>query len=423
MVTAKNRVLWCLLRSMEAAMQILLFFVVLLMASCQFISRNLWGIGKCFLLAALPVLVLYLTRLWAQNNVLILLTHIFVAVLVVTRGSTGDEIFAYIILSVSLLVFSLSIGGVAIKRDSATKRNSAEKLPLGFVCLFVVAMVLGRQMEFVQLESIGMYGGALFIILQILYMNFDSVNKYIVLNQGIANLPVKQIVWVNSFQMSVLVILFCGVTYLFGNSYVGRMVESISGFLGSVMKCLLRLLFSFGKDGRTKVYVPDESFGGGRGMQELWAIVEDTIWRDILNGIGMIFGSVVGSISIIGLSALLLVLIIKKLKSMSFGGESDIKEFMVPTDVIEFFVSPKKKTEEEEARGLNRKVRKLYKSYVKKRAVQKQGMVKGTMLPAEISETYVEKETVRVTEIYEKARYGSEPVSAEEWKRLKEILK
>ena len=422
MVTAKNRVLRCLLRSMEAAMQILLFFVVLLMASCQFVSRDIRGIGKCFLLAALPVLVLYLTRLWVQNNVLILLTHIFVAVLVVTRGTTGDEIFAYIILSVALLVYSLSMGGT-IKMDSATKRNSAEKLPLGFVCLFVAAIVLGRQMEFVQLETIGMYGGALFIILQILYMNFDSVNKYIVLNQGIANLPVKQIVWVNSFQMSVLVILFCGVTYLFGNSYVGRMVESISGFLGSVMKYLLRLLFSFGKDSRTKVYVPDESFGGGRGMQELWAIVEDTIWRDILNGIGMIFGSVVGSIGIIGLSALVLVLIIKKMKSMSFGGESDIKEFMVPSDVIEFFVSPKKKTEEEEVHGLNRKVRKLYKSYVKKRAAQKQGMVKGTMLPAEISEIYVEKEAGMVTEIYEKARYGSESVSAEEWKRLKEILK
>jgi len=311
------------------------------------------------------------------------------------------------------LIYSFSL-------SNSGKKGGAEKIPIGFFCLFVVAAMLGKTAGLENIKWAGIYGGSVFIIFQVLYLNFDNVNKYLCMNQEIAHLPVKQIVAVNTFQMSILVTLFCGIMVLFSNKYVNRAVEIISGFIGGFITYILRVIFSLGKDYKTKSVLTGGP-GEGNGMDQMWAIVEESIWTDILNAIGMIFGSVLGVVLVIGFCVLIIVVVLKKLKNISFGGESDVKEFIVPGDVVEFQWKRKKRGKQEKGSGSNFKARMLFKSRVMKAAAGRGEQIRATMMPHEISKLYLGAQEKDVADIYEKARYSKETVTSEEIAVLKKL--
>lgn len=413
-MTTKNSTLWWTLRILEIGMQILLFFIVLLMLFYHSITADVADILSCLLLSGFPVLVLYLARLFVKNNILITLVHICVAAFLLMFGENGEEKLAYILLGAALMIYSLSLSG-------AHQKPNSEKIPIGFACLFIIAMFLGKQAGVNNMVMAGMYSGSMFLVLEILYLNFDSVNKYISMNHGIANLPVKQIISVNAFQMSVLVTLFGGIVFLFSNRYVSRVVEKISGFVADTIRFVLKAIFSIGKDFKSEG-LTHQALEGGKGLNELWALVEDSLWMDILNAIGMIFGSLIGMVFLIVLSAAVTIILLKKLKNLSFGAESDVKEFLIPRDIVEFqFKNSRKK--KERGTGDNRKVRKLYKSHVLKRASQKGDAISAAMMPDEISKRYVPDVARQVTDIYEKARYGDGMITREEIISFRDYLK
>lgn len=414
-MTTKNSKLWFILRVFEVSLQALVFYIVLFMLSYHFIMEVSKGTLKCFLLAVLPVLLLYLARMLITNNALIIMIHMGVAVFYIAYGKTAEEKLAYLLLGVALIVFSLSLSGVH-------RKDGSEKIPIGFVCLFVLAIMLGKNAELDSLVKAGVYGGSIFIVLQILYMNFDQVNKFIRMNQEIAGLPIRQIVSVNTFQMFLLVVLFFGVIFLFCNSYVNIMVEALCQLIGGGVKYVLRFIFSIGKDWKSDGYVPTPN-PEERGLMELQALMEESIWTDILNGIGMLMGSLLGMILLIGLCVGIIVIVSKKFRVMSFGAENDIKEFVIPRDFAEFHIRHSKKDKREKGTGTNVRVRKLYKVHVKKAAAQRRAVIDKTLMPYEISKLYVQNHAGQVTDIYEKARYSDETITQEEMIRLKQELK
>lgn len=412
-MTAKNNLLWIFLRILEMGMQILVFFIILLMLSYHIIGVSAAGIVGCLATSGLPVLALYLVRLLIKNNILIVVCHTAVAAFLLIRGVTPEEKLAYILLGVALLIYSFSL-------SNSDKKGGAEKIPIGFLTLFVVAAMLGKSAGLENIKWAGIYGGSIFIILQVLYLNFDNVNKYLCMNQEIAHLPVKQIVAVNTFQMSILVTLFCGIMILFSNKYVNRMVEIISGFVGGFITYIFRMIFSLGKDYKPKSVLTGGA-GEGNGMDQMWAIVEESIWTDILNAIGMIFGSVIGVVLVIGFCVLIIVVVVKRLKNISFGGESDVKEFIVPGDVAEFQWRRKMRGKQEKGSGINYKARMLFKSHVIKAAARQGEQIRATMMPRELSGLYLGVQEKDVADIYEKARYSKENVTSEEIAVLKKL--
>ena len=412
-MTAKNNLLWSFLRILEMGMQVLTFFIILLMLSYHIIGVSAAGILGCLLMSGLPVVALYFARLLIRNNMLNVVCHMAVAVFLFFSGVTPEEKLAYILLGVALLIYSFSL-------SNSGKKGGAEKIPIGFFCLFVVAAMLGKTAGLENIKWSGIYGGSIFIIFQVLYLNFDNVNKYLCMNQEIAHLPVKQIVAVNTFQMSILVTLFCGIMILFSNKYVNRAVEIISGFVGGFITYVLRVIFSLGKDYKPKSVLTGGP-GEGNGMEQMWAIVEESIWTDILNAIGMIFGSVLGVVLVIGFCVLIIVVVLKKLKNISFGGESDVKEFIVPGDVVEFQWKRKKRGKQEKGSGSNFKARMLFKSRVMKAAAGRGEQIRATMMPHEISKLYLGAQEKDVADIYEKARYSKETVTGEEIAVLKKL--
>ncbi len=414
-MTEKNNTMAIILRMLELGMQSLSFFIVLLMLSYNLIKLNISSVAESFLLAVLPVVLVYMVRARVRSNILIVIIHAGVAVFFMIYGKTPDERLVYLLFGVALLLFSLSL-------CKSQKEKGAEKIPIGFASLFVCAVWISNVTGLEQMAKAGMYGGGIFIILHILYLNFDNMNRYMIMNREIAGLPVKQMVVVNVLQMSVLVTLFAAVIFVIGNTYVSRMVEIIGGLFLTGLKAILRFIFSIGKDLESGYYIPKTEPGEG-GEAILHALMEESIWTEILNGIGMIFGSILGVTCLIGLCIGIVLVIIKSLKNMSPDAENDVKEFVVPRDITEFRWRKKERRKDVIGTGNNGKLRRLYKSQVEKAVKQKGDTISAMMMPYEISKQHMQDVAELATRLYEKARYSDLSVTKEEIVDLKKRLK
>lgn len=420
-MTGKNNVLWYLLRGLEVSMQALLFFAIALMLFGNVFLMGSKQIVFCAGISVLSAAVLYVVRRVIKQNILLILLHLGMGIFFLTRGGTGEERLAYLLFGGGVLLYSLLLCGNG-------GREAQEKVPIGFGCLFFAVMVYGSAMGVASIGFAAMYAGGIFFILQVLYKNYDSVNKYISLNRGIANFPIRQVVAVNSFQMTILVSLFSGVLLIVGCEKVSRMASALGGFLWESIKYLLRKLFSIGKDlepGST--FVPEG--GEGNGIAELHSIVQDSYLTDIWNGLGAVAGGVIGVVAVVGFCVAVTVGIAKAIRNLSGETGTDIKEFVVPGETREFYVGRNKRKKQRFGKGNNAKVRKLYKAQVEKRASRAEcawddnagggssaggGIIRENMTASEITERYLSDASEMVTPIYQKARYGKESAVTEE---------
>ena len=79
-MTEKNNTMAIILRMLELGMQALSFFIVLLMLSYNLIKLSISSVAECFLLAVLPVVLVYMVRARVRSNILIVIIHAGVAV-------------------------------------------------------------------------------------------------------------------------------------------------------------------------------------------------------------------------------------------------------------------------------------------------------------------------------------------------------
>ena len=413
-MTVKNNVLWFILRILEVSMQILILFVIALM-----LFRNVYVLDKdyvvfCGRVSAVPVLILYLARWNLKQNILLLLVHVLIGIFLVTRGTTAEERLAYLLLCIILLIYSFSLCG---KNHQA----SQEKIPIGFGVLFVIAIIYGVPAAGESISWVVMYAGGFFLILQILYKNYDSVNKYIMLNHRIANFPISQVVAVNSFQMMILVSLFVGVMLIVGSDRINKMVVALGSWLWEIIKYLLRIFLSIGKEWEQgSSFVPESMETNG--IEALQAIADESFLTDIWNGLGMVVASIVGVVLIVGLCVAVTVGITKVLRNLSGESVIDRKEFVVPGEIREFQMKRTRSKKKSMGKGTNAKIRKLYKARVEKEAEREDNKTKEMMTASEITGTYLSDVSEMVTNIYQKARYSQNCVTDEEVGMFKKEL-
>lgn len=407
-MSSGNRILVYCLRISEVVMQALVFFIILLMLYA-FVSTRDISIVTCLLVSVLPVFVLYIARRHVHNGVILFMIHICAAAFIYIMGSTPAEKVVHIIAGAVLIIFSVSLS-VKVQKDNQ------EKMPIGLISVFIVAVILGNYLESHSITLAGMYCGEVYIILQVVYHNFSNVNDFIMMNRDRTTLPVKQMITVNSFIMAILATLCIGVTLLFSNSYVNKMLHSVGLLMKDAVLSVLRFFFSLlnYKEEESVITEPIEE----NGLTELQALAQDSASSDIINGILTIFGIVLVTLVVILIIAGLVRLI--KTMGSSRSGE-DVKEFILIKERKEFRIRQKKKADRE--KSTNAKARKIYKSIVTKNAARCGNKINDSMVPADISKLYINGDQNLATDIYEKARYSNQQVTQQEVEALKKYRK
>jgi len=335
--------------------------------------------------------------------------HICAAAFIYIMGSTPAEKVVHIIAGAVLIIFSVSLSVKA-------QKDNQEKMPIGLISVFIVAVILGNYLESHIITLAGMYCGEVYIILQVVYHNFSNVNDFIMMNRDRTTLPVKQMITVNSFIMAILATLCIGVTLLFSNSYVNKMLHSVGLLMKDAVLSVLRFFFSLlnYKEEESVITEPIEE----NGLTELQALAQDSASSDIINGILTIFGIVLVTLVVILIIAGLVRLI--KTMGSSRSGE-DVKEFILAKERKEFRIRQKKKADRE--KSTNAKARKIYKSIVTKNAARCGNKINDSMVPADISKLYINGDQNLATDIYEKARYSNQQVTQQEVEALKKYRK
>lgn len=406
-----NRVFLSSLRVMQIAMQFLVFLVSLIFLSHLSLFAEQTHMKTYLFLTAFPVLVLYIARYFIRNGFVLFFLHILIFPLLVKIGNIAGMPWSYGAMSLIWVIGSITF---------RTKHTRNERMPEILVVVFIATVLFGNFIKSDMMIKTGLYTGVGFILLQILYYNFINFNYFIETNRTLTSLPIHQMLTVNFFIMGIVILVCVGSAFLFSHPAIEKMVLSTGRVLKYGISFLLRLLFR-GNHEQVNPPLPEKIMTEGP-LNMLPIEAKDSIWTDILNGIGTGIGVIVGIGIIIFLFIKLYTTFINLIRNMNAAqNEQDEKEFILAKEFKEFRIKRKKNNEKD--KSLNKKVRNLYKVIVTKNASKQGGSIKATMTPHEISNLYIHGEVDVATSIYEKARYGREEVSREDVERIKTIGK
>lgn len=408
----KNRIIVYLIRGMEMLMQIMVFTLALMVLVMGFFGRSQTEVFRCVLAMGIPCVALYFTRLMARNNISVSAVHGAALVFMLVFGRDGVEKVAYAIIGIAMIIYSVVL-------SINDKTRFGEKMPIGMIGVFILAAVVGKYAGLPVLEQWAMGCGIAFIALQIIYCNLSNLNDFMVVNHEVMNFPAKQMVSVNAFIMTVLLVICAGGMVLSNSSYIFKMLKGIGSLLAAGIRFLVQ---AFVREDEKVPEIGDTREPEDQGnLLDGLEIPEDGPWTDILNGIAL----VVGVIVMVAVVICIAIAFVRLLRSMqgAAGKEGDIKEFIKPEGVRAVRLKGREVHKEDPKEPKNIRVRKLYKSTVKKNAAKKGASLRGNMTPAELSDAYIPIRQEEVTKIYEKARYSDLEITKEELELMKTVKK
>jgi hypothetical protein len=402
--------LFCL-RGLEVIMQVLIFFIILFALSNTFVTASSTNVMSSLLGIVCPILVLYLARHHVRKGIFLFIIHIGVAFYMIMIGNSLEEKAVTILVGIILIIFSLVL---STKED----RGKEEKIPVGLGILFVVAVLLGDYMGTSILTKAGIYCGEIYIIVHVLYYNLSNLYEFIVINRDISSIPVKQMMVVNSFLMTILVTLSTGVMLLFGNTYITKMLLSFVTLIKEAIIFTLKILLSLFKSGDSKEIISDTIEKSK--LFDFANETQDSAWVDILEGIWRVLEIVLVILAITLFIIGVVITLVRLLNRMSSSSsEKDTKEFIIIKEIRRSFTRHSKKGSTDYS--ANGKIRKLYKALVIRNATKSGNIIKSSMVPKDISDQYIQGNSSMATEIYERARYSNRQITQEDIEVLKKI--
>lgn len=413
---SRNTVLVAFLRIAELIMQLLLFFMAYILVRMVFMQGQEPDVVACFLLIGIPVMVLYATRIFMKNGLLMFCVHVAVAVGMLLQDMMIQERIPYVIIGVVLMIYSI---GLCINGQGL----EAEHVSISMVSVFVIAVLVGEYMGISGVTSVAVYTGVLYATLQIVYHNANNLNEYITRNQDIANFPLDQIISINALMMLVVTALCGGILMVCYNHWLSQLIRRFVSLVGSGFRNILKAIFSFDwESGET--YIPEGPMDES-GIVELQEMMEENIWTVIFQMIGIILGIMLAVVAITGVIIGIVTLLLKLIRGMnsSIQNATDVKEFVLPIGMEQQFLKRREKKETQKADGLSEKVRRVYQKMILKNAKKRGEQVQNYMQPSEITNAYVTSHQEEITAIYEKARYSNQSMTKEELEQLKKYRK
>lgn len=342
------------------------------------------------------VMVYYFAKSCVKNGKLAHMIHWAAAfsIWIVCSGSSEDKMMIFIP-ALAFMYYSL-------------KRNDEKPILALDVGIIVAAYIIGNTLKAESGTVIPFYCCIVYIIAFLIWYNINNLNNFVMENNKVKSFNAEQAVNVNSLMLAIYMVI-CILSMFIAPRL--HLQDLLHGILGGAWKLLLAGFHALNIPMPEGDYELEQSMnkpkpeeGSGLGIE-----LEMTEGNDILNIICVVFALIV----FIGL----LVMVIKSLKNISYkkGQGLDVKEFVKPDFSKKREKKPKEKTFMFWNMPNELAVRKLYKKTIRKN-LEKGHKVDEKNTPYEITKSVMgwNESAGELTEIYEKARYSNELVTAED---------
>lgn len=411
------------IKLIKLMMQFLLYYGI----AC-FISGLFWeDTVECLrylLLMAVPFFGMALIRRMAKHIMTFSALHILVIAVMFVMGRSINESLAIIPCAIAMTINSIRY---RIVEDYKYEEKPHALCVLIFVALAFLAAYFNREM----LQPLYYYMGIFYVLLQVICESLENTERFLEMNAETANLPAKHLKGVNRILLTFFVLLVLLAMFVFPKLHLEVFVKEA----GMLLLMLLRFLFSFFKGGEAPAEEITEALPPENGGGNLILEPGETSWiAKILEQIFMAVGTIAIAAGVLAGIAYLLYQFYKRFYAVDHT-DQDQKEFLKGDTLISSVsLFGRRRKKEERTASVNLKIRKLYRLYIKKESIKKEGGKKAgnmglykSLSPKEIEEYLcmgeeTEQERKKRLELYEKGRYSSYECTKEELEQMKQLV-
>lgn len=342
------------------------------------------------------VMIYYFAKSYIKNGKLAYLVHFAAAFSIwyVCNGSSEDKMMIFIP-ALAFMYYSL-------------KRSSEKPIPGLDMGIIAATYIIGSTLKAESGIVIPFYCCIVYVIAFLIWYNMSNLNDFVMENSNAKSFNAEQAVNVNSLMLAIFMVISVLCMIIVPRLHIQ---DAIRSFLGGLWKLMVAGFRSLNIPLPQGDYELEQSLNKPKaeGVSDLGIVPEMSEGNDILNIIFVAFAVVVS----IGL----LVLVIKSLKNIRYNKSQglDVKEFVKPDFTKKKEKKPKEKTFMFRNMPNEAAVRKFYKKTIRKN-LEKGREVDSKNTPCEITKSVMgwDESASEITEIYEKARYSREQITAED---------
>lgn len=350
-------------------------------------------------------------RAFIQCLSLFLLFHMVVFFLAILWGKNVIEKAAFAVITFIFIVRSIR---TRLNKEETTDRGPHVIWCVVFGGISLIAVYLGRE----SLHVLCYVELMCYCIFYFIKEKKENTMLYLKQNRDLANLPASNIRAISNMTLWLYLVAVILAMLIAPRLHLDSIVKGILYLLLIILKFIFSLIR--GK-APTIDFIPESSTYSPGGMPE-FDQGTTALWAIFLEKLVMFLTAVA---IILGLAALLGYMgyrIYQKFYEKN-NNEKDYKEFVRPDFLPERLKRMRYRKENLSDRTINLKIRRIYKGqFIKKR----KDKIPSNLTPNELEEWLkVVKNTEinhEITELYEKARYGNQECSKEEWLRMKKLL-
>lgn len=369
--------------------------------------------------------------------------HIAIIAAAFFMGTTDAERFSYFLIAALIAGYSIRLKTITLQKNDLSntplsddadgldlaeqleiKKNlvASEQIPLPFCAFMILGYMIGHLVESNLVMNSEVVLFVLFVLLEVVYRDLKKLNTVFLTNKDKTHFPVQQLKQVNTRIILTTVFLMLIAMLLFYNGEYGNIFQVIGAGGMAALKGLLKVILAIWGSGGGDSTVAEEQTTQAETDADLSDVEEiyepSAAASAVLEALAVIL--------IIAAAAGICYLIYRYVKNFNKKRKPQGYIEEITTLEKETVRVRKQKTETDTIKTApeTESLRKAYKRQVLKKA--KEHRPDGTQTPQELTTEYITKDDgygAQITQLYEKARYAKEPVSKEETKHFKEMLK
>lgn len=365
----------------------------------------------------LPFLIAsFFMRKFINNIIVFLLFHILLYVICFFLPLDSSE--------KTLIIFSLTI--ITILDFKFWSKNSLRKRIVNspsifFEIFFIIVLIHGTIVNYKEIIILSYALGLIFLLVKFITNYLDNLEVYIARNSNVKNVPIKQLISLNSSIFFIIIflifIILAIVKILNLEKYLYAPFEPILSFLKIALATFFKYLFSIATDSSNPSFSEVEETIP---VETATALSSNNAFTKVLETLFNIF--------VFLLVAFFCYLAIKIIYSYL---RNNFSKNNIKTDKIEYLNSEKIIDNEEKInskfslkpKNNNEKIRKIFYKRVKK---NKKLNINNKLTAKEISNKISKNDNVsleELTTLYEKARYSNINCSNEDVEKAKKVNK
>lgn len=382
---------------LELAAQVCLYYVIYASVLAGLWKGNVLG-AQWFVkgtVYVIPLLIFYILRKTIGNFVVFLALHILI-----TAG-----MYFLIPEKPAALLLAFVIGLAALVSIFLRIQQKQERPWLAWAGIFLAAYGIGGYTGSEILKQISVLAVSIFGLSEMILIYLENMNQFFLKNKRNTSIPYERIQWVGNVMM--LAFLLCGALaiFLFKDLSPDHLLNALKNILLGIVGWILALFLKESNE------VPQtEALQQQNNMAEMFpqGLSEKSPWLEVIEQIFTLVLKAAIAAGIVFLAGYGIYRLYRKFKQKK--QEEEIQESST------FLWKEEKEERRKKSRSMrdllsgsnNRKIRKMYKRYVKSR-MKKGGQLQPSSTPQDIRRKLFPESPGggSMTECYEMARYGT----------------